>query len=194
MNRILILNLQFLFLLGIPENPYQEIECNIQACSASFRIFPRMSTLCRQHSFLSAAPSVAFLLCLRLSHSGVKPVGLRDFSLILSIKADYSFVFQASSGAACSCFHIIRNHYQHYGSSKGIDLLFSNNIIISKSGCIRLYREPTAEFTGNLMQLQGTCCNENVCVHSIYLVELTLFMSHEFPVSLSPKIVNECLV
>lgn len=113
----------------IPGNPFKHTECN-QVCTTSFRIFPIMSTLCRQ-SPKRGFISVALLWCLRLSHSRVKPVGLRDFSLILSIKADYSFVFQASSKAACSCFQIIRNHYKHYSSSKGIDLLFSNNTIIS---------------------------------------------------------------
>lgn len=90
---------------------------------------------------------MAPLLCLRLSHSRVKPVGLRDFSLILSIKADYSFVLQASRGAECSCFHIIRNHYQHYSISRGIDLLFSSTVIIPKCGSICLYKEPTAIFS-----------------------------------------------
>lgn len=128
----------WMFLWEITGNPDSRIELNIQACSASFRIFPRMSTLWSTGSVggFTPAPETFTLQS--------KTGGFKGFlSLISSIKADYSFVLQASSGAACSCFHIIRNHYQlSRGSSEGIDLLFSNNIIIiSKSGCIRLRRQ-----------------------------------------------------
>lgn len=128
-----------MILWEITGNPNSHIELNIQACSASFRVFPRMSTSRNTGSVGGFTPvSETFTL-------QSKTVGFKGFlSLILSIKADYSFVLQASSGAACSCFHIIRNHYQlSRGSSEGIDPLFSNNIIIiiSKSGCIRLRQQ-----------------------------------------------------
>lgn len=105
----------------------------------------------------------------------LKPVGLRDFSLILSMKADYFLCLPGFCGASCSCFHIIRDHHQHYNISRGIDLLFGNNIIIPKSGCICLHSEQanrkTAEFTGSFTgqeQQSPTGCLCMYTKHSRY--------------------------
>ncbi|TNN82444.1 hypothetical protein EYF80_007279 [Liparis tanakae] len=62
------------------------------------------------------------------------PAGLKHSEVNLQTSENplqllHSSRSRASCGAACSCFLIIRDHYQRYGAFKGMELPFSNNIL-----------------------------------------------------------------